>query len=77
VAGKYEIEDLNETLDISLPVDEFQTVAGFVFGLLGREPQVQDAVQFEDFTFTVQELEGLRIKTLQLASPYPLERKTA
>ena len=75
VAGKCEIEDLNEALDLNLPVDDFQTVAGFVFGMLGREPQVQDAIQFEDFIFTVQELDGLRIKTLQLSSPYPLERQ--
>jgi CBS domain containing-hemolysin-like protein len=70
-----EIEDLNDALGLSLPVDEFQTVAGFVFGLLGREPQVHDTVQFEDFSFTVQELEGLRIRTLHLSSPFPLEQK--
>jgi magnesium and cobalt transporter len=75
IAGKMEIEDLNKALGLSLPVDDFQTIAGFVFGMLGREPQVHDTVQFEDFDFTVQELEGLRIKTLHLSSPFPLEQK--
>jgi CBS domain containing-hemolysin-like protein len=63
-------------LGLTLPTDEFHTIAGFVFGLLGREPQINDAVQFEDYLFTVQELEGLRIKSLRLNSPFPLDYKT-
>jgi magnesium and cobalt transporter len=76
IEGHTNLEDLNEALGLTLPTDEFHTIAGFVFGLLGREPQINDAVQFEDYLFTVQELEGLRIKSLRLNSPFPLDYKT-
>jgi len=75
LSGRCEIEDLNHRLNMTLPDDEFQTIAGFVFGQLGREPLVGDTIQYEDYIFTVHELDGLRIKTLRLNSGYPLRRK--
>lgn len=73
ISGKYDIEELNEKLDLQIPTDEFLTVGGYVFGTLGREPQVGDTVSFEDMTITVLEMDGHRVDKIQLDSPVPFE----
>lgn len=75
VPGRYFIEDLNAELNLHIPEEDFKTIAGFVFGQLGREPEQNDSVFFEGMTFTVQALEGHRIKTVVLVSELPLERQ--
>lgn len=71
VKGKCEIEDLNDSLGLSLPFDNFKTVGGFVFGELGREPEEDDQVDFEDLSFSVQDVDGPRIVSVKLTSPSP------
>jgi cation diffusion facilitator family transporter len=74
VNGKFEIEDLNERLDVNLPYDDFKTVGGYVFGALGREPEPGDTITFEDLTFTVKEADGARIIAVLIDSPVPFEQ---
>lgn len=76
VNGKYDIEDLNERLDLAIPFDEFKTVGGYVFGALGREPEAGDTVDFEDLRFMVSEVEGPRIVSVVLESPVPFQMDT-
>ncbi len=73
VNGKCEIEDINEQLDLNIPFDDFKTVGGFVFGALGREPEQDDQVSFEDLKFTVTEADGPRIVSVIMESPVPFE----
>ncbi len=77
VNGKCEIEDLNDQLDLNLPSDDFKTVGGYVFGALGREPELGDEVLFEDLKFTVTEAEGPRIIAITIDSPVPFEQSEA
>jgi len=72
--GKLSIEDLNEELDLSLPFDDFKTVGGYVFGELGREPEEDDVVTFEDLRLIVKEADGARIVAVILESPVPFEK---
>jgi CBS domain containing-hemolysin-like protein len=67
----HDIDDVNEKLGLNIPTEDFTTVAGFVFGALGREPEVGDTVNFEDLIFTVTEMDGTRITALKLFSPVP------
>ena len=39
ISGTFSVDDFNEQFDRSLPVDDYHTMAGFVFGLLGRAPE--------------------------------------
>ena len=73
VNGKCEIEDINEQLDLNIPFDDFKTVGGFVFGALGREPEQDDQISFEDLKFTVTEADGPRIVSVIMESPVPFE----
>ncbi|MDB5100715.1 MAG: hypothetical protein JWM80_5136, partial [Cyanobacteria bacterium RYN_339] len=64
--GRYRIADFNERFGTDLPTDDFDTMAGLVFGTLGREPQVGDEVELDTVSFTVQAMEGHRITRLLL-----------
>ncbi len=70
--GRLDIDQLNEEFNLHIPDEEFNTLGGFVFGLLGREPKEGDVVDFEDLTFTVLEMDGHRIDKVQLDSSTPL-----
>ena len=39
IDGTFTIDDFNEQFDVDLPDEDYHTVAGFVFGALGRAPE--------------------------------------
>lgn len=72
IDGRVDVEDLNDALGLNLPDEDFKTLGGFVFGLIGREPEEGDDVTFEHLHFKVLELDGHRIAKIQLQSDWPL-----
>jgi putative hemolysin len=65
VNGRLSIEEVNELLHSQLPEeDDYETIAGFVIGLLGHIPAGGEEVEFADMTFTVGEVEERRIETI-------------
>jgi CBS domain containing-hemolysin-like protein len=73
IDGTLAIDDFNEQFDIELPDDDYHTVAGFVFGALGRAPEPGDEVEYEHAVFRVDSVEGQRIDrlTVTFGSPPP------
>jgi len=61
IDGTFPIDDFNERFHTDLPAEDYHTVAGFVFGLLGRAPEVGDDVSHDGMRFDVLEVEGSRI----------------
>jgi putative hemolysin len=64
VAGSTNIADLNERFGLSVPDEDYTTIGGFVFGVLGRLPVAGDRVVAGGAVFTVREMDGRRIETL-------------
>jgi len=64
IDGTFPIDDFNERFHTDLPVEDYHTMAGFVFGLLGRAPEVGDDVSHDGLRFDVLEVEGSRIDKL-------------
>ncbi len=64
IDGTFPIDDFNEQFRTDLPVEDFHTVAGFVFGLLGRAPEVGDEISHDGMKFDVVDVEGSRITRL-------------
>ena len=67
VSGKASIDDVNELLDVELPDEEWDTVAGLMLELFGRIPKSGDEVTFEGLTFTAEEVQGRRISKVLIA----------
>jgi CBS domain containing-hemolysin-like protein len=61
VSGKVSVDDVNEMLDVELPDEEWDTVAGLVLDLFGRIPKEGERVPFQGLAFTAEEVQGRRI----------------
>jgi len=61
IDGTFPIDDFNERFHTDLPVEDYHTVAGFIFGLLGRQPEIGDDISHDGMRFDVLEVEGSRI----------------
>ena len=66
VPGRTSIDDVNDELAVDLPDDEWDTVGGLVFNLLGRVPEEGEAVRFQGFEFVTEKVEGRRIVSVQV-----------
>jgi magnesium and cobalt exporter, CNNM family len=66
IHGTFTIDDFNEQFGTGLPQEDYHTVAGFVFGELGRSPQPGDEVAYDGLQFTVVEVDGQRIERLEV-----------
>jgi putative hemolysin len=66
IDGTFPIDDFNEQFDRDLPIEDYHTVGGFVFGLLGRAPERGDEVEHDGTRFKVLEVEGSRIERLEV-----------
>jgi putative hemolysin len=66
IDGTFPIDDFNEQFHRELPIEDYHTVGGFVFGLLGRAPERGDAVEHDGTRFTVLDVEGSRIERLEV-----------
>lgn len=64
VPGTTHIVDLNERFALDLPAEEYHTVGGFLFGVLGRLPKPGDRVSAGGAVLTVREMDGRRIETI-------------
>ena len=64
VPGSTGITDVNERFGLSVPEEDYTTIGGYVFGVLGRLPTVGDRVTATGALFTVREMEGRRIEML-------------
>jgi putative hemolysin len=66
IDGTFPIDDFNEQFDCELEQEDFHTMAGFVFGQIGRAPEVGDEVPWDGHVFRVVEVDGSRIERLEV-----------
>ncbi|HJU49004.1 MAG TPA: hemolysin family protein [Gaiellaceae bacterium] len=74
ISGTFPIDDFNERFGTELEQEDYHTVAGYVFGLLGHAAEPGEQVESDGLRFTVVDTEGSRIQRLQvefLARPAP------
>jgi len=67
------ISDVNERFGLRIPEEEFDTVGGFVFGSLGRVPELGDAVSVMspegEMELRVEQTDERRVSLLRLTRP--------
>ena len=69
VAGKTNIDDLNDRLAVDLPNEDFDSVGGFIFSSLERVPEPGDVVEFEGHRFITEVVEGRRVRRVRVEVP--------
>jgi putative hemolysin len=66
IDGTFTIDDFNEQFATELEQEDYHTMAGLVFGALGRAPEVGDLVDVDGMRLSVLEIEGSRILRLEV-----------
>jgi putative hemolysin len=66
IDGTFPIDDFNEQFGQELPQDDYHTIAGFVFGALGRAAEAGDEVLWNGLRFQVVDVDGPRIERLEV-----------
>lgn len=64
VLGKTEIDEINKTLGLNIAEsNEYDTFSGYILEKTGKIPEPGEIIKFDDYTATVNERDGNRIKT--------------
>jgi putative hemolysin len=61
------IEDVNHELDLNLIDPNYDTIAGYVLGRLGRIPRPNDIVEGDGVQLRVEAMDGMRVARVQLS----------
>jgi magnesium and cobalt exporter, CNNM family len=66
IDGTFTIDDFNEQFGTTLEEGDYHTMAGLVFGELGRQPEVGDTVAVDGLRLEVLEVDGSRIGRIEI-----------
>jgi putative hemolysin len=72
IDARMHLDDASELLKTNLESEEFDTIGGFVFGMLGHQPSEGEVVTANGWQLRVHAVEGHRIRQVQ-AIPLPPE----
>src|SRR5438105_7329699 len=75
IDGTFPIDDFNERFNVELPVEDYHTIGGFVFGQLGRAPEPGDDVSYDGMRFDVLDVEGSRINRIAVTFEQRRDRR--
>lgn len=67
--GRVAIDEINERFGLELPSEEFNTIAGLVFGAIGHTPEVADEVSIGGVRFRVEATNGRRATLIRMIPP--------
>jgi CBS domain containing-hemolysin-like protein len=77
IDGLATIEEVNQRFDLRLDDPNYDTLAGFVLGRLGRVAQVGDQVMVDGVELRVEAMDGLRIARISLTRQAPADPPTS
>jgi CBS domain containing-hemolysin-like protein len=66
IDARVSLDDVNEKLGLEITDEQFNTLGGHVFGMLGREPKIGDEIATERYVLRVEEADRHRILKLKL-----------
>ena len=64
--ARMNLEDLGEHTGIELPLEDFDTLGGFVFDLFGKIPVKFEKTVWKDYEFIVQDMNDRKINTVKI-----------
>jgi CBS domain containing-hemolysin-like protein len=64
--ARVNLEDLAEKTGMDLPVDDFDTLGGFVFDLFGKIPVTYEKAVYGGYDFIIQDMEGHKINSVKI-----------
>ncbi len=69
--GRIDLDDFNEITTSSLPKEEADTLAGFIYSRLGRVPTSGESLRIDNVLLTVEQVIGRRIRKVRVQASLP------
>jgi len=66
--ARVNLEFLAEETGLKLPIDDFDTLGGFVFDLFGKIPVKNEKIVYKDCNFIVQDMDGHKINSIKIVT---------
>lgn len=60
------IDKINEILNIEIPENDFETLGGFIFDLLGRVPKKNEKIKYQNFQIIIEQVVKNRIRRVKI-----------
>ena len=71
VDGSMPIGRLNDEISTKIPENEYDTIGGFIFGMLGHVPVQGESVDFDGWRISTETLDGRRIQQVRISAITP------
>ncbi len=66
VDGSVKIDDVNEELHIKLQSEDFDSIGGYLIGVLGRFPKPKEIIETDDLKFIIERVNKNRIEKIRI-----------
>jgi CBS domain containing-hemolysin-like protein len=66
--ARVNLEFLAEETGLELPVNDFDTLGGFVFDLFGKIPVKNEKIEYKEYDFIIQEMDGHKINSIKIVT---------
>ena len=66
VEGAMKLDDLNDQLGLQLESEDYDSIGGFIIGLLDHLPEEGEEVTYQNLRLVVEKVERNRIDTIHL-----------
>ena len=66
VDGSFRLHDLSDEIGVDIESEEFDSIGGFIIGLLGRMPKEKEEVEYQNIKFIVEDIDKNRIKKVRI-----------
>lgn len=66
IQGSTHLSDVNDRLGLNLTSEDFDSIGGFIIGVLGRLPESGESLEFENLNITVLDVEKNRIGQIKI-----------
>ena len=69
--GNIDIEKINDILNIEIPENDFETLGGFIFDLLGRVPKKGEKIKYQNLRMIIERVAKNRIRSVKIIKKLP------
>ena len=66
VSGSYRLDELNELIGTDIESEEFDSIGGYLIGILGTFPASGEVIEADGIRFVVDEVDKNRIKKIRM-----------
>ena len=68
IRGSVSLNEVQDVLGVTLPINEYETLSGFITGQLGRIPEKGDksVIEYEELVFKVEEVKEKKVSKVKV-----------